>query len=205
MGAPFFYPRVPFDACKPALDRPPLFASSIAVSPPIIPPSPRGRVQLLGIAQRQIRIQFRQKQARTSKAKPLPATSKQLATGFESVGQPKISPEAMWLPKWVLHPRWFIPRRIGRPRQIKPELRGWGARPPRALLVAPSRPARWTYDSRAGTGLFRAHEVFREGAENSARGGHAPYSTSEIGLNAVQRAFHPQPRLLHDMRVKKIV
>jgi hypothetical protein len=72
----------------------------------------------------------------------------------------------------------------GRPGQIKPELRGWGARPPRALLVAPSRPARWTSDSRAGTGLFRAHEVFREGAENSARGGHAPYSTSDFGFNA---------------------
>ena len=121
MGASFFYPRVPFDACKPALDRPPLFASSIAVSPPIIPPSPRGRVQLLGIAQRQIRIQFRQKQARTSKAKPLPATSKQLATGFESVGQPKISPEAMWQPKWALHSCWIITRRLATTARLYPK------------------------------------------------------------------------------------
>jgi hypothetical protein len=32
---------------------------------------------------------------------------------------------------------------------------------------------------------FSAHEVFREGAENSARGGRAPISISEFGLKTV--------------------
>ena len=57
-----------------------------------------------------------------------------------------------------------------------------GARPPRALLDAPSRPA---FSARRGfpaSAQFPAAGVFREGAENSARGGRTPTSISEFGL-----------------------
>jgi ferredoxin len=38
-------------------------------------------------------------------------------------------------------------------------------------------------------------DVFREGAENSARGGRAPFSISEFGLNpCARRAFGHCPR-----------
>ena len=40
-----------------------------------------------------------------------------------------------------------------------------------------------------------AHEVFREGAENSARGGRAPHATSEFGLKSM--AVPSSPRTLH--------
>jgi hypothetical protein len=38
--------------------------------------------------------------------------------------------------------------------------------------------------------LFRAPDVFREGAENCARGGRAPVSISESGLNPFFCSLH---------------
>ena len=67
----------------------------------------------------------------------------------------------------------------------KPALLHPGARPPRALLAAPSRPALWAPGPCAGQESFSAHEVFREGAENSARGGRAPHATSDFGLQSM--------------------
>ena len=63
-----------------------------------------------------------------------------------------------------------------------PEVRG--ARPPRAWLDAPSRPAFSACDAFAPSAQFLAARVFCEGAENSARGGRAPLSISEFGLNS---------------------
>ncbi len=42
---------------------------------------------------------------------------------------------------------------------------------------------------RAGSGRFSASEVFREGAENGARGGRAPGSGAEFGLSRVGNHF----------------
>jgi hypothetical protein len=62
-----------------------------------------------------------------------------------------------------------------------------GARPPRAWLDAPSRPALSAGGGFQTGAQFPAAGVFREGAENSARGGRAPFSTSEIGMKATLR------------------
>src|SRR6266567_2845895 len=57
---------------------------------------------------------------------------------------------------------------------IKPENRSWGARPPRALLDAPRIQPFGVRNLPACSQLSSASEVFREGAENCARGGRAP-------------------------------
>src|SRR6266571_366468 len=51
----------------------------------------------------------------------------------------------------------------------------WGARPPRALWAAPSRPTRHT-QTRSLISAFVRAGVRREGAPNSSRGGCAPHS-----------------------------
>jgi len=53
--------------------------------------------------------------------------------------------------------------------------RSWGARPPRASLDAPRVQPFWSTGWPSPAGLFRAFSVFREGAENCARGGRAPH------------------------------
>ena len=66
-------------------------------------------------------------------------------------------------------------------RPVNPNSEVWGARPPRALLDAPSRPALSAAGRSQNCAQSPAAGVFREGAENSARGGRAP-QTSEFGL-----------------------
>ena len=66
--------------------------------------------------------------------------------------------------------------------RLKPNAELRGARPPRASLDAPSRPAFSGCDGFSACAQFPAVGVFREGAENSARGGRAPLSISEFGL-----------------------
>jgi hypothetical protein len=66
--------------------------------------------------------------------------------------------------------------------QIQLGIRRWGARPTLAWLDAPSRPAsgaRWLVVMICK--ISRA-VVFREGVENCARGGRAPFSISEFGF-----------------------
>jgi len=57
---------------------------------------------------------------------------------------------------------------------IQPGNRSWGARPPRAWLDTPSYPAVRRASGPGNLEFFFAFEVFREGAENGARGGRAP-------------------------------
>ena len=57
------------------------------------------------------------------------------------------------------------------------------ARPPRAWLDAPSRPASSARDGFHASAQSSAPGIFREGAENSARGGRAPTSIPEFGAN----------------------
>ena len=56
---------------------------------------------------------------------------------------------------------------------------------PRALLDSPSRTAFSAWYGFPASAQFRAAGVFREGAENSARGGRAPLSISEFSFIAV--------------------
>ena len=53
---------------------------------------------------------------------------------------------------------------------------------PRALLDAPRVQPLCVRTLPKRSGLFRAFEVFREGAENRARGACAPHPTSEFGI-----------------------
>ena len=79
------------------------------------------------------------------------------------------------------------PWRLGVAILLNPDSEVRGARPPRALLDAPSRPAFLACEGLQVPAQLPAANVFREGVENSARGGRAPRSTSEFGLNG--RAF----------------
>jgi hypothetical protein len=102
------------------------------------------------------------------------------------------SPQRLWRRYHSLSPfpglRYFAPLGLSGAGKLyaqgpfQPEFRSWGARPPRALLDAPSRPALRAHGERVGKELFSAYEVFREGAENGARGGRAPHSISEFGF-----------------------
>jgi hypothetical protein len=55
------------------------------------------------------------------------------------------------------------------------------------LLDTPSYPAVWRTKDLEDLELFGAYGVFREGAENCARGGRAPISTSVFGFNIQPR------------------
>ena len=70
------------------------------------------------------------------------------------------------------------------PKHLSPNSEVPGARPPRAWLDAPSRPAFSARDRFPAGAQFPAAGVFREGAENSARGGRAPLSISEFGVSS---------------------
>ncbi len=71
------------------------------------------------------------------------------------------------------------------PAGLNPNSEVRGARPPRAWLDAPSRPAFSARDGFPAGAQFPAAGVFREGAENRARGGRARLSISEFGLNPI--------------------
>ena len=58
---------------------------------------------------------------------------------------------------------------------------------PRAWLAAPSRPASATRTGARASGKFQARGVFREGAENCARGGRAPHFSSEFSSPSEKR------------------
>ena len=62
-----------------------------------------------------------------------------------------------------------------------------GARPPRAWLDAPSRPAFSACGEFTTSAQLSATGVFREGAENCARGGRAPLSISEFRLSRTMK------------------
>ena len=73
----------------------------------------------------------------------------------------------------------------------QPELRGWGARTPsgvagRALAACIRRGTRWDTFGKASCA-----RVFREGAENSARGGRAPHPTSGFRLSRAAHSYLP--------------
>ncbi len=61
---------------------------------------------------------------------------------------------------------------------IKPENGSWGVRPLRALLDTAPETVLWGTRDSQYLQLFDASDVFREGAENCARGGRAPHFNS---------------------------
>ena len=63
---------------------------------------------------------------------------------------------------------------------------------PRAQLDAPSHPTRARSNLRGGLASQSAPEVYREGAENDARGGRAP-QTSGVGARSAGSVNEPQP------------
>jgi len=74
-----------------------------------------------------------------------------------------------------------IRRSIGRPVGGAP-VQCREARPPRAWPSAPSHPAFGADEHQPGLAVGGAPEIFREGAENDARGGRAPQGLPAIGF-----------------------
>lgn len=79
------------------------------------------------------------------------------------------------------------PRRRAAAFAPRSEVRG--ARPPQALPGTPSCPAGCAPGGPGHLEFFRAPDVFREGAENRARGGRAPHSISESAFTMVEIAL----------------
>ena len=69
----------------------------------------------------------------------------------------------------------FSPALRGTSHAGYPELRSWGARPPRALPDAPSRPAVARDAGTAAWNCFGALDVFREGAKTAPEAGALPF------------------------------
>ena len=84
----------------------------------------------------------------------------------------------------AISPELAVARDAGGRLKLNSEVRG--ARPPRASLAAPSRPAFSAHDRFHASAQFSATDVFREGAENCARGGRAPLCISEFGFKLVR-------------------
>ena len=76
--------------------------------------------------------------------------------------------------------------RVKMTRTLEPEFRSRGARPPRAWLDAPSRPAFLRVMLARTLERFLCARVFREGAENCAPGARAPFSTSVSWINSLK-------------------
>ena len=149
---------------------------------------------LLGIVESTPFQKTRSQATRTASAQPPINTALQHAAraGFQndssSVSTGGVKDVSPWREPWVNGSDSQAPAGAKEIHTSTPNTEVRGARPPRAMPGAPSRTASAAWRGHEPWEPFYAREVFCAGAENGARGGRAPHSILESGLNGASVA-----------------